>query len=72
MSEVQAVLFQGFTPPAASHWLDAHGYKPIKKMHREGTLMRYRMREPNYRRYTTATIIRPGNRRVLLVLGWRK
>jgi hypothetical protein len=71
MSEVQAVLFQGFTAPAASRWLDAHGYKPIKKMHREGTLMRYRMRDPTYKRYTTETLIKPNGRRILLVLGWR-
>lgn len=71
MSEVQAVLFQGFTAPAASKWLNEHGYKPIKKMHREGTLMRYRMKHPDYKRYTTTTLIKPKGQKIFLVLGWR-
>jgi hypothetical protein len=72
MSTVQAVLFQGFTAPAASKWLNDHGYKPIKKMHREGTLMRYRMTAPDYKRYTTTTLINPKGQKIFLVLGWRK
>ena len=69
MSKVQAVLFQGYTTRDARAWLKNHDYKPIKPAHLSGSLMRYRIRQPTFARYTTTTIHTPTGT-IFLVLGW--
>lgn len=69
MSEVQAVLFQGYTRPSAKAWLRSHKYKPIKDVHVSGSLLRYRITEPTYERYTTK-VLDTDRGKIFLVLGW--
>ena len=56
MSEIQAVLFKtpkGWTTMKARNWLKKNDMKAIKKVHKSGTLLRYRIKEPNYKYYIT-------------------
>tara|TARA_R110002072_G_scaffold7448_2_gene40135 strand:+ start:745 stop:1047 length:303 start_codon:yes stop_codon:yes gene_type:complete len=56
MSEIQAVLFKtpkGWTATKARAWLKKEKMKPIKKVDKSGILLRYRLREPDYKFYVT-------------------
>lgn len=50
----------------AQAWLKEHDYKPIKAAHIRGGEIRYRLREPTFRRYSTVKTA-DG---VYFVLGW--
>jgi hypothetical protein len=70
MSTVQAVLFQGYDDARAKAWLRANRFTPIKPAHVSGSLLRYRIVEPDFDRYTTK-VIETARGKVFLVLGWR-
>ena len=56
MSEIQAVLFktsEGWTSTKSRKWLKENSLKPIKRVHKVGDLLRYRIKEPDYKFYTT-------------------
>jgi len=56
MSETQAVLFktpQGWTTKKARAWLKKEKMTPIKRVDKSGILLRYRIREPDYKYYIT-------------------
>lgn len=56
MSETQAVLFKikdGWTSMKARNWLKKNNLKAIKKVHKTGSLLRYRIKEPEYKYYIT-------------------
>lgn len=67
-SRIQAVYFMKprWNESRATQWLKEHKYKPIKAAHLRGAEIRYRLLEPNFRRYTTV-LLENG---VHLVLGW--
>ena len=66
--EIQSVYFMKpyFNNEKALKWLDTHSFKPIKKVHILGDELRYRIKEPKYKRYTTRIL--PNN--VYLVIGY--
>ncbi len=70
MSEIQAVYgltTDGWTPLAIRRWLKAEGLKPIKSVHKLGTELRYRIKNPaRYRRFTTRIL--PN--KIHLVIGF--
>ena len=56
MSKTQAVLFKvdkGWTAPKARAWLKKNKFKAIKKVHKSGNLLRYRILEPTFKSYIT-------------------
>jgi hypothetical protein len=56
MSEIQAVLFKtpkGWTTTKARAWLKKEKMTPIKRVDKSGILLRYRLREPDYKYYIT-------------------
>lgn len=57
-----------WTVRKAEEWLSEHGKKPIKPAHIRGGEIRYRIKEPNYKSYTT---IKTADG-VYFVLGWRE
>lgn len=63
---VQAVLFDNklWTPTTARQWLKQHNYKPIKSVDKTANLLRYRIKEPTYKKYVTHKI---GNNIELLL-----
>lgn len=53
---IQAITFDSgkFTERNAMKWLKDKGFKPIKKAHIAGSLLRYRLHEPNaYKKFIT-------------------
>ncbi len=77
MSEVQSVIFSTretrktmpYTPATARGWLRRRGLKPIKKVDRTRTTLRYRIQPPTrFVRFRTKRV-QPG---ISLVLGFRK
>lgn len=66
--KVQSVYFMKpyYTNEKALKWLNSYGYKPIKPVHELGDELRYRIREPTFKRYITR-IISNG---VHLVIGY--
>lgn len=70
MSEVQAVLFdnQLWTATEARAWLKKQGFKPIKRVDKTQSLLRYRIRSPRrYRRFRTKTL----KHGIAFVVGFR-
>ena len=56
MSEIQAVLFKtpkGWTTTKARAWLKKEKMTPIKRVDKSGMLLRYRIKEPDYKYYIT-------------------
>src|SRR5947208_3322243 len=59
----------GWTPTSARDWLTAHGFKPLKKVHKKGRELRYRIRSPaKYRNLLRRNL--PGDIH-FWSLGWR-
>lgn len=59
MNELQSIYFM--TPEwdstRARQWLIKHKYKPIKRVHKLGSQLRYRLRNPNkYTKFKTKGI----------------
>lgn len=48
MSEIESVLFDSkyWTPLDAREWLYEHGLYPIKRIHKTGHYLRYRINDP--------------------------
>ena len=71
-SEIQAaygLTTDGWTPTGLLRWLKNHDMQPIKRLHRNGTELRYRIRSPHlYARFRTKIL--PNG--VHLVLGFRR
>ena len=58
----------GWTPTLMRAWLKKHKLKAIKPVHKMGTQLRYRIKDPKlFKRFTTKKI---GN--IYLVIGWKK
>tara|TARA_R110002096_G_scaffold67666_5_gene163862 strand:+ start:1383 stop:1715 length:333 start_codon:yes stop_codon:yes gene_type:complete len=56
MSKTQAVLFKvdkGWTSSKARAWLKENKFKPMKRVHKSGNLLRYRILEPTFKSYIT-------------------
>jgi hypothetical protein len=72
MSEIQAVYAlttDGWSASTIRHWLKTEGLQPIKRAHRLGTEIRYRITPPRrYSRFTTRVL----NNGIHLVLGWHR
>jgi hypothetical protein len=68
-SEIQAVLFNKDKTTATQNrvWLKKNNFKPIKKSRIEGEFRRYRITEPNYKKYTTKII----NNNLRFIIGWK-
>jgi len=66
--EIQSVYFMKpfFTESKALRWLDSYGYKPIKPVHVLGDELRYRIKEPKFKRYITRVV----SNGIHLVLGF--
>jgi len=56
-SHIQAILLSNeyFTEKTADSWIKRHKYKPIKKVHISPTAYRYRLREPDEKKYEYRT-----------------
>jgi hypothetical protein len=69
MSKIQAIVFsksKGWGKLKAKHWLKSHNYVPIKKVHDNGTQLRYRLRPPNFKHYFTKKL----QNGILLIFGY--
>lgn len=70
MSEIQAIYgltSDSWTPLALRRWMKSSGLKPIKRMRREGSEIRYRIKKPErYVRFITKIL--PN--RIHLVIGY--
>lgn len=54
MSEIQSIYFIGWNAKDARDWLKKNNYKPIKKAHKKGTELRYRLKDPDlYKSFVT-------------------
>lgn len=56
MSKIQSIIFmknQGWSIKLAKEWLKLYKIKPIKKEHIKKNEIRFRLREPNFKRYIT-------------------
>lgn len=53
--KLQSVMFdkQQWSAITSRNWLLKHGYRPIKPVDITINLLRYRIAEPNYKRYIT-------------------
>lgn len=70
-SQVQAIYFMApkWNVSSAKKWLKEHKFEPIKHVHRKGSELRYRIREPEpYDHFTT----HKTDEDVYLVMGWKK
>ena len=59
-TDIHSIYFMttdGWTTTTARAWLKAHGYKPIKKVHKMGNELRYRLIDPEvFSRFTTKVL----------------
>ena len=66
---LQSVVFnvnKGWDSEKARQWLKQHKYKPLKRVHKVKNTLRYRIKEPKYKRYIT----RKTNKGVNLIFGY--
>jgi hypothetical protein len=73
MSRLQSIWFKttdGWSSEMCRQWLNFHNLYPIKRAHKIGNQLRYRLLNPRlFNRFTTQKIISDG-RPIYLVLGW--
>ena len=70
MSQIQSIVFlrqSGWNKKNARSWLKSHKIKPLKRVHELKNELRYRIREPNFKRYIT----KKSNDGILFVIGFR-